>query len=148
MLQGFEHEEIDDFSDIFTSETEIVTIDLDFENGSINIRAERLLRHYSAIPTLIDFGWYSGLPQYHGPEVFEVGAVMFVYRWPAEQSQAEMQQMLTGYYSLLTANGFAFIRMDTRGRLFESDTLSVAIIIDGNYIHLDILPLDDDFAWG
>ena len=148
MLRGFEHEEIDEFSDIFTSGTETVTIELDFENGRINIRAERMIQHYSAIPGLIDFGWYSGLPQYHGPEVFEVGAVMFVYRRPEGQSEAELQEMLTGYQNLLMADGFAFIRMDARGRLFESDTLSVVILADEEYIFLDILPLEDDFAWG
>ena len=138
---GFDHEELDDFRDLFTSDTETLYIHIDFEAETIHINIERFTQYYADFHTLVDFGWFFSLPLYR-EVLYENGSVMRYYIWT--YSVPDRDETLAAYFDLLREDGFRYIRRSPTAVLFESDNLSVVIVVENNRIFLDILPLDPD----
>ena len=134
--RGFRLEEIDELTMIFTHADEVVTVEV---GDSVNIHIERLPHFYSDFPALVDFGWFANLSVFNYTIPENDGRVILEYIWPG--TNAELAQVIADYHTLLIETGFTFTRQRV-GVLFETETLSVAVIVDEELVTIDILPLD------
>lgn len=138
---GFSHTAVvDDFFGTFETPYEKVRITVDLEKDRcIYIVAERIPQYYKDATRLPDLGWYMNFSS----ELFNTvgNSIMYQYKWSDDYYRDDFLDMLNQYFKLLESQGFTCKYSDATTFLFEGKGLSVAYIMQGTNIFVDIAPL-------
>lgn len=140
---GFEHVIKGDmvYDGVYVSESEVVIVSVDlYDTRCITIIALKSPEYYKDFPTLIDFGWYIGLPLTDGPSVVE-NSIMYTYNWSKYTDAESAWYMMAAYATYLQEYGYEVISYSDDFVLLENDELSVVLILDNHNIYLDIQPV-------
>ena len=145
---GFEYEDIDVLTVRYTNATESVTVNIDDEAQVIRIDVRREPRYFNVFPMIVDFGWFAGLSVHGGPSLREDNSVVYSYFWTGIID--ELITVIDNYSTLLIERGFAFVSQEGNRSQFRSATHTVAIVIDGSNIFIEMRSLipGDMPAWG
>lgn len=132
----------DSFEGVYESATEQLTLEIDLNiKRIITITVIRKEQYYREFPYLVDFGWYSMLPQDEDVTKFENGSLMYVYKFSdAYQVQEFIEQILFPYMHRIDRLGITYRGGDTASYLLEGKGVSLVILIDytRGYIYLDM----------
>lgn len=120
------------------TETVHTSVDL-FKERTIAVTAELVPQYYAEFPALPDLGWYMGG---FTDDAYAVGeSLMYSYEWTKLYSESEFQNLLAWYYQWLENEGYRRAHVDSDSGLFEGRGLSVAYMINGSKIYVDVAPL-------
>lgn len=117
----------------------IISIDLYYEE-CIDVLAIKSPVYYDGFPSLIDFGWFTGLPVSTGPTVVE-NSTMYVYNWLKYTNADTANTLFLSYAMYLLENGYKLIAVEPGLILMEDDSLSVVLIMDETSFYFDIQTL-------
>jgi len=142
---GFKHTVVvDDFFGLFESDTEAILTFADLETEGeegIYIIVQKLPQYYSNFDTLIDFGWFSEIPIYEEYTIDK--SYVFSYKWSDYYDALDFLYVISDYLGLLETEGFICVYEDENGFLYEGNGYSIAIMIYGDNIYLDIQTLPE-----
>ncbi len=145
LMSGFEyyenHNYDDGFSGIYSnfSTSENVILILDLENEVITIMPSHTVKTYTdflmKVPDLGSYMNMDGKSQKN-----EDGSMTYEYRWIDYYSYEEMLSNLQKYMDVLsTIYEYQFISTNNISTfLFVKDNISIVIILDGNYLYVDV----------
>lgn len=133
-------EAADDIFGWYTTPTEAVYLDADFETGLITVVAARVPQYYAEVPRLPDYGWYVGMESGAAQPVD--GSLVYGYHWiDVFDNSDDFEHTLGQYFVLLTEEGFVQTYVDSTTAIFEGNGLSVVYYLDEWMLWVDVAPL-------
>ena len=141
--QGFSVIKDEENLKCYSTDTEVVYIEIRFNEGAIHIWVEDRVVYYDEFKELPDFGWYADIEQYEEPYAID-NSLMYTYRCTGSgYTREEFKTMLEWYCWLLEDYDYVCRYSDNTSWLYEGNGLSVVLILEENetYFYIDVAKL-------
>ncbi len=126
----------------FETDTEILWIEYDMDEGVIRVNPELVPQFYSEYSALPDFGWFMDLELNGEPEEYR-NSTVYVYLWTDVHEENHFSNLLYYYFRLLEDSGFEYISYEYEDNAdiynYEGNGLSVKLTWDSRAFFVDVL---------